>query len=213
MATEIQESSASKVAGEIRWRIVSGALHPGQRLTEEHLRKEIGVSRSTLREGFRTLVQERLVIHHLSRGFFVRELTREDLVDIYCVRKVVECNAVKQIHTLRIHQLQMLSSAVVNGEEAVKNESWQEAARASLEFHQTVVDLAGSPRLSELNTRTLVEFRLSYVFMEDPLAFHVPFIARHAGIGQLIQRGQRGSAANALEEYLVDSEAALLERL
>ncbi|NLS10026.1 GntR family transcriptional regulator [Nesterenkonia sp. MY13] len=210
MPSQTQESSASRVAAEVKARIVSGQLRPGQRLTEDRIRGDLGVSRSTLREGFRTLVQERLVVHHLARGFFVRELTRDDLVDIYALRRILECSAVRNIGEVSPEQHKQLAEVVAKGEAATEQESWQEAAQASVTFHQTLVDLADSPRLSDAAHRTLVEFRLAYVFMDDPFSFHVPFIARHAGIAELIIGGENHMAAETLEEYLRDSKEALL---
>lgn len=88
--------------------------------------------------------------------------------------------------------------------------SWQDAASASIGFHETIVDLAGSPRLSEINRRTLAEFRLSYAVMENPFDFHVPFIARHEELAHLIQQGRTERAADMLHQYLMDSEKAVL---
>lgn len=203
-------SAAGRAIDVIRARIIAGEIHPGERLTEEQLRADLGISRSTLREALRSLVQQRLVVHHLARGFFVRSLTSTDLIDLYLVRRMVECGAVRQISQLTVPQLQHLASAVDRGTRAVTERSWQDAASASIGFHEAIVNLAGSPRLSEINQRTLAEFRLSYAVMANPFDFHVPFIARHAELAHLIQQGRTERAADMLHQYLMDSEQAVL---
>jgi DNA-binding GntR family transcriptional regulator len=58
----------------VRRAIISGDLHPGQRLREVALATELGVSRPTLREALRTLAQECLCEQEPHRGFAVARL-------------------------------------------------------------------------------------------------------------------------------------------
>ena len=202
--------AASKAADAIRNQIVAGDILPGQRLPEEKIRNELGVSRSSLREGFRLLIQDRLLVHKLSRGFFVRELTRGDIADLYQVRRVVECGAVQQVDALTTHGLKQLSQALSAGQQAVIGQNWSAVAAASIAFHQTLVDLAESARLSWLARQVLTEFRLSYAYMVDPLAFHEPFSKRNQEIADLVRSGSIQESVQALDTYLRDSEEALL---
>lgn len=213
MTPGTRQGSAAVVAEAIRTRIVAGELRPGEHLVEADVRADLGVSRSTLREGLRSLVQHRLVVHHMSRGFFVRELDVADVQDLYAVRHTIECGALRIGNAPSAKNLKRLSTAVAMGERATRARSWQAAAAASIAFHAAIVDLADSPRLSEINRRTLAEFRLSYAFMDDPLDFHVPFIARHQEIAEKAQSGDLERAAVLLGGYLDDSENVLLARI
>jgi hypothetical protein len=65
------------------------------RLSEDSIGGALGVSRNTLREAFRLLTHERLLVHELNRGVFVRVLTVEDVEDIYRTRSLVECAVVR----------------------------------------------------------------------------------------------------------------------
>jgi DNA-binding GntR family transcriptional regulator len=202
--------AASKVAKAIRSQIVAGEIRPGERLPEEKMRAELGVSRSSLREGFRLLIQERLLVHQLSRGFFVRELSKNDISDLYRVRRILECGALRQVENLTPLGLRRLNSALVSGRHASKDQDWPAVAAASIGFHQALVDLAGSTRLSVLTSQTLMEFRLSYAYMSDPFSFHEPFGARNHEIAELVRSGAIQESISALDKYLQDSEAALL---
>ncbi|NUK82651.1 GntR family transcriptional regulator, partial [Streptomyces lunaelactis] len=86
-----RSSTAERVADILRDRITEGYFPPGARLSEESIGGALGVSRNTLREAFRLLTHERLLVHELNRGVFVRMVTVEDLEDIYRVRMLVEC--------------------------------------------------------------------------------------------------------------------------
>lgn len=205
-------SAAGRVAEAIRSQIIAGEVLPGERLPEERVRAELGVSRSSLREAFRLLVQERLLMHQLSRGFFVRELSREDISDLYRVRQVLECGALRQVESLSPTGLRRLSETLEAGRSAVESTDWPAVAAASIGFHQALVDLAGSARLSLLARQVLTEFRLSYAYMSDPLSFHEPFGVRNREIAELVRSGEIQESVDALEDYLEDSEQALLNR-
>lgn len=203
--------TASRVADALRAQIVSGELKPGIRLSEEHMRKAHGVSRSTLREAYQRLIRERLLVHELSRGVFVRRLSRHDVADLYRVRRVVECAAVRSIRTLTPAGLRRLSSAIRDGVTASEEGRWDDVAAASIRFHEALVGLAGSERLDAMMSGVLAEFRLAYAYMRDTRVFHVAYLARNREVADALRSGDVEGAALLLESYLTDAEATVLE--
>ena len=79
-----------ETADAIRGAIISGDLMPGQRLREVALATELGVSRPTLREALRTLVQEGLCEQEPHRGFAVARLDAEAIRDLSETRLVLD---------------------------------------------------------------------------------------------------------------------------
>ena len=212
MDPERHESAASRVADRLREMVLSGELQPGHRLAEEIVRAQLGVARSTLREAFQLLLRERLLVHQLSRGVFVRELTRQDVSDVYQVRRVVECGALTAVETLRPAHLRRLSQALTVGHGAASRADWQAVAAASIHFHQALVGMADSARLDALIAQVLGEFRLAYARMDDTETFHEAFLARNVEIADHVRSGDLGGAVDLLGDYLRDSERALLAR-
>ena len=90
-------STAERVAGVLRRRITEGALPPRTHLSEEQLIVALRVSRNTLREAFRLLSHEGLLVHELHRGVFVRELDEADLVDLYRLRRAVDAAVLRAV--------------------------------------------------------------------------------------------------------------------
>ena len=86
-----------EAADAIRRAIISGDLQPGQRLREVALAAELGVSRPTLREALRTLVQEGLCEQEPHRGFAVAELDARGIRDLTDTRVVLDRMAVEGI--------------------------------------------------------------------------------------------------------------------
>jgi DNA-binding GntR family transcriptional regulator len=82
----------------VRWlrdAIVTGGLRPGERINQERVAAEIGVSVAPVREALRVLEQEGQVTYRTRRGYAVTELRIADLEEIYALRRLVETHVVR----------------------------------------------------------------------------------------------------------------------
>ncbi|MDG4786794.1 GntR family transcriptional regulator [Micromonospora sp. WMMD1102] len=204
-------STAQRVAEILRARITEGALLPGTRLSEEMIGAALGVSRNTLRESFRLLMHERLVVHELNRGVFVRVLDVQDVIDIYRVRRVLECAAVGNARHSSGEALDALEAALVEGEQAAAEQRWFDVGTANMQFHQAIAGLAGSPRIEEIMRQALAEIRLAFHVMAAPQTFHQPYLVRHRELLALIRGGEVERAHAVLDDYLRTAERQLVE--
>ncbi|MFJ5800453.1 GntR family transcriptional regulator [Streptomyces decoyicus] len=209
-----RSSTAERVADILRDRITEGYFPPGARLSEESIGGALGVSRNTLREAFRLLTHERLLVHELNRGVFVRMVTVEDLEDIYRVRMLVECAAVRGLGQGPYgpgvtEAVAAIEAAVEAGEAASGDREWQTLSTANIRFHQGIVALAGSPRTDELMRAVLAELRLVFHVMADPRRFHAPYLTRNRQIVEALQAGDAPEAERLLLSYLEDSRSQL----
>jgi DNA-binding GntR family transcriptional regulator len=201
---------AERVAAILRDRITEGVFLPGTRLSEPEISAALGISRNTLRESFQLLAHERLTVHELNRGVFVRELGAGDIEDLYAVRRVIECGALRRADELAGVNLAEVEFAVAAGLRAAGAEDWQAMGTASIWFHQAISDLAGSERVSSTMRQVLAETRLIFVLAEGIRAFFEPYIARHERILRHLRRGRFDVAEQALDRYLRDAEKQLL---
>ncbi|MFF8512755.1 GntR family transcriptional regulator [Streptomyces sp. NPDC015492] len=197
-------STAERVADILRNRVAEGYFPPGTRLSEEGIAGALGVSRNTLREAFRLLAHERLLVHELNRGVFVRVLAVDDVDDIHRTRRLVECAVVRGLGRPP-YALGALSAAVADGERAALAGDWPGAATADIRFHRALVALAGSARTDELMRGVLAELRLAFHVVDDPRSLHEPFLARNREILDALRAGDRTTAERLLARYLDDS--------
>lgn len=202
-------STVERLADILRARITEGYFTPGERLAEDSIGTALGVSRNTVREAFRLLTHERLLVHELNRGVFVRKLTVDDLVDLYRVRKLLECGAVRGLNGPP--ECGSLAAAVKQGEEAVRARDWRGLGTANMLFHQGIIALAGSKRMDELMRGVLAELRLHFHSMNDPRRLHEPYLDRNREILSVIETGDGPAAERLLHKYLEDSEHQLVE--
>ncbi|MGW5640600.1 GntR family transcriptional regulator [Streptomyces sp. NPDC003832] len=202
-------STAERVSDILRTRIAEGYFPPGTRLSEDGIGGALGVSRNTLREAFRLLTHERLLVHELNRGVFVRVLTVDDVEDIHRTRRLVECAVVRGLGEPP-YDLGGLEKAVDAGQRAAREDDWKSVGTANIHFHRELVALAGSDRTDELMRGVLAELRLALHVVDDPRRLHEPYLARNLEILQALRDGDAGGAERLLEVYLDDSLRALV---
>ncbi|UUZ58557.1 GntR family transcriptional regulator [Nocardioides sp. B-3] len=137
----------------LRTHITEGLLLPGTRLSEEEIGAALGVSRNTLREAFRLLTHERLLVHEFNRGVFVRQLAVDDVRDLYTFRRIVECGAIAQARQRRDRggaapgsaRMVAVRQAVEEGDAAARDGRWAEVGTANMRFHQGCCRSRGEP--------------------------------------------------------------------
>lgn len=76
--------------------ILAGRILPGQKLAEEPLADQMGISRSPVREALRALAGQGLIIVEPRRGAFVAEIDASQAADLYACRLLIEPECVRQ---------------------------------------------------------------------------------------------------------------------
>ena len=203
-------STAERVAGVLRERVTEGHIPPGTRLSEEVVGAALGVSRNTLREAFRLLAHERLLVHELNRGVFVRTLDSDDVVELYRLRRLVEGAAVREVASAPDRAIEEIRTSVEEGERAAAEQRWPDVATADLHFHHGIVRLAGSSQLEEFMLRVHAELRLAFHAMDDPRRFHAPYLTRNRELLTALESRNTQQAELLLSVYLADAERQLL---
>ncbi|GAB3486839.1 GntR family transcriptional regulator [Nocardiopsis coralliicola] len=205
-----QQSTAEWAAAAVREQVIDGALLPGARLSEEEIGGALGVSRNTLREAFRLLKHERLVVHEFNRGVFVARPARDDVVDLYRVRRVLETPALCAPGAASPELVARIGAAVEKAEAAQSAGEWSDVGTANMYFHQTIAALHQSQRIDETVHRLLAEARLIFHAMGAPREFHVPYVPLNREIYELLHRGRTAAATERLTAYFDVAETQLL---
>lgn len=202
-------SLTDTIAETIRRQLIDGQLRAGQRLSEAALSEQLGVSRNTLREAFRILAKEGLLRHEPNRGVSVVVPTIADIIDIYRVRRLIECQALAQAWPRHPAHKRMIQASE-HAREARDAGQWQAVGSANMAFHAAIVGLADSARLSGMFSDIAAELRLAFGLLDDPEYLHAPFVDKNVDLLELFEAGETGAAAKALEDYLTQSERIVL---
>ena len=154
--------NASAAATElIREAIVDGRLPPGQRLKEEELARELGISRTPVREALLILQTEGLVDAAPNRGAVVRSHDAGDLEDLYALRALLEGYAARRAAANVTEATSAELWASCDRFEALIDGDVQELVKENLFFHSTILDTAKSRRVAE-QIRKVIELPLVY---------------------------------------------------
>jgi DNA-binding GntR family transcriptional regulator len=138
----------------IRRLLVLQQLKPGERIREPEWAQRLGVHRSALREAFARLEAEGLIERGARTGYFVPEMTEQDVQEITKLRLALECLAIEEICSApRPLPLDSMRQVVKELEQFVRREYSLGTLEADRRFHEELIDLAGSRRLSTLYHR------------------------------------------------------------
>lgn len=212
MTTVEDPGSAARTVRRLRDSMINGELAPGTRLAESSLTGPLEVSRNTLREAFSTLIEEGLLVRRQHRGVFVATLTPAQIADIYRVRVLLECSAMRQA-PVRPPRAEGMRAAVDEARRAAGTGDWRAVGTANMHFHEQIVALAGSPRLDAWMRQLTAELRLAFVAAPDVKALHRPFVAMNEEITASYEAGEAARAADLLHDYLLTSERIVLGSL
>lgn len=138
-----------RVYDHVRDAILRHEAAPGTFLEEEHVSAAVGVSRTPVREAFHRLAAEGWIDLLPRRGARIRQVTAQELVDVYEVRRVIEAHVARRLCHQRRPVPQAAWDLLGQMQEAP---TMQIAAHVELDqaFHRALVATAGNEVLLEM---------------------------------------------------------------
>ncbi len=209
----------STIADAIRRGVVLGELTPGQRLDEQHLAAQFGVSRVPIREALAILERDGLVRSEPRRGSYVIGLTDDDIHEIYQFRRMIEDFAIRRVAAaVDAEGLARLADPVERTEAAVRNNQPERMAEGDLEFHRQLISLAGNRRALaawEMIADLLAVFLSinSSMYRTLPVSREPVDVNRHSKLLRLIETHDVEGAAALMREHLLSSEKVMRESI
>jgi DNA-binding GntR family transcriptional regulator len=204
-ATPIQnfDSISGKIAKILADRIIRGELQPGQRILEQTVSNEMGVSRSPVREAFLALEKQRLVEILPRRGARVTEMSRENVESLYdlvtelyalAARKAAEFHTGEDLREIR-KTVRKIRACAEQGDPEKYYEAIFEFSLAALEvarnplLTQTLADLNALTRRAQFGTLSR---------RADDLARNAAFFERAI---EYVEKGDPHEVAQTIREY------------
>ncbi len=126
--------------------ILDGRFNPAERLAEEHLAEELGVSRTPVREALHKLESEGLIKPLETRGFIVYPDSKEEVEELFEIRSILEGYALKIIsEKISEGDLERLNGFIEKAEDALKRKRINEIFRWNTKFvDKSQQDIEGS---------------------------------------------------------------------
>lgn len=192
-----------RIASALRKAIVESVLAPGARLQEQDLARSLGVSRVPLREAFRVLAGEGLVVIQPHRGAVVSERSDGELRELFVVRAMFESTAACLLAADRPEStLVLLESMVADMKSAVRQQRLDEYAGLAVRFHDEMVAACGNTLLARLYAQIRTNLRRYQTLMGDLPGSPAKSIREHERILVAIRAGDVVSAGREAEMHV-----------
>lgn len=194
----------------LRDAILSGRLRGGQRIDQDVVARQLGVSRMPVREAIRRLDSEGFVTNRPNRGALVTALGPDEMLELFEMRSALEALAV----SLALPRID--AAVMAELEDRVRRMRRAEARiGAWIEIHETLHDaitrLAGRPRLAaairNLRQAAAPYLRLylsAYRYAEMPGFEHETLL-------EAIRSGDPATAADAMREHVMSAASGVVE--
>lgn len=199
MTTGKDDTLATKISRVLAERIIASTIEAGSKLRQDHVAEEFGASHVPVREAFRRLEAQGLVVSEPRRGVRVAGFSREDVREVAEMRAALEAlalrNAAPHLTKAILDQAEEANRA---GDRARDVQAWEEANRA---FHRIILAPCAMPRL----LKTIGDLQTAsarFLFSGWRAEWEAPTDRDHRAILDALRAGQPETAASILARHV-----------
>ncbi|MFW6277528.1 MAG: GntR family transcriptional regulator [Prolixibacteraceae bacterium] len=203
----IQHSDLSlPVYEELKQMILTNQLKPGEKLLQEKLAAQLGVSRTPLLKAMQMLEFDYLVESVPRRGMFVKKLTIQEMHDIYDVREGIETVAVRLvIQRADENQIKQLQNCwhPFTGQKKIEQVKYQ---KTDDNFHAMLLEFSGNKVLEKTYRNSFLQARIVQMGIMRPPEETLP---EHLDLVNAIANRDLQKADSAIKNHLRRSKASI----
>jgi len=183
--------------------ILQGKIAPGEKLTEKRICKEYNVSRTPVREAFQKLELDGLIEIIPNRGAFVIGLTRQDIEDMYELRKAYEAIAVRwAIERIADEEFEALEEAFDMMEFYTQKNDADKMLMMNMRFHSLIYAATKNRMLQHVLTSYQIYTKNTKVSSEYILAYLDEVLEEHREIFKAFQAKDKDAATKACIRHM-----------
>ena len=189
--------------------ILNNELLPGEKIIQEKIAKQLGVSRTPLLKALQMLEYELLVESIPRRGMFVKQFDLSEMIDVFDCREGLEGMAANLLAQRRtpadLQKLNKILAPFTKGK--INTQAYR---KADNDFHQLIVDLCGNAMLKKLYFFGNIH---SKVVRAGLVRSPEETLAEHIGIVKAIEAGDAQAAENEMRQHIHKSRDLLISFL
>lgn len=224
VSSRAKSSARERIYNHVHELVSKGELRGGHVISELQLSRDLGTSRSPVREAIGHLIADGLLEQAPNRSAVVVDLHREDIIDLYEVREALETYAVRKVAQRGLHpandaQLKgylasvqdMIRSLKKSGKRELNPEQMAEFSNIDMKFHALLVLSTQNVRMQKIVADTRVLVRIFAMRRNGhELSVLEKIHRQHVAIAQAVVKGHAEDAAALLSEHI---QTSLKERL
>jgi DNA-binding GntR family transcriptional regulator len=206
------QSLDSIIYNRLKSMIIERKLMPGEKIYQDKLAHEFGVSRTPLVSALKKLEHEKLITAMPRRGFYVRLFSKQEMIHIFELREVLEGLAARKvamgISDSQINRLTRFFSGFQASADDIDLKKYREEDRR---FHSFIIEVSGGDILSSI-LETFNILTLGYQFIEQEGLVRPPneTIHEHKAIIDAIGKRDPINAEELVRLHLRNSKEKLL---
>jgi DNA-binding GntR family transcriptional regulator len=197
----VSESMVDNIHRELRNMAITFRFLPGERLNEAILAKDLGVSRTPLREALNRLMAEGFLTFAANQGFFRKPLAVKEIFDLYEFRQQMEMAAVRlAAERATDEQLAELERFTQMSAEENENRTLDEVISLDEEFHERIISLTGNIEMK--NSLRNVNERIHYVRWIDMTGQRPETQKQHKAIVRSLRKRNTEEGMRLMGEHI-----------
>lgn len=211
-----RKTIAKEVTNILRWRIIRGDLAAGERVGEEKVARELGVSRGPVRESLRELENEGLLVVEAYRGAVVVEVSAAELKGVLLpVRHVIEQhvveNALADLSDRDYAALEAIAQEMARVVAGGGDDLMQLMVELDVAFHSYIIDTHGDFHSRQLWASIAPRVRAGFYKLGALHSHPGAIAAEHDELLAALRTHDLTIALEALSEHVLASPIRLLE--
>jgi len=189
-----------------------------KRISEQLLAKELGISRTPVREAIRRLVSEGLLYQLPSSGTYVSKPDRKQIIEIYEIRVALEgyaaaksAEVMKPADIIKLHNytkemITEIKEFRAAGEKFMQGEKNQRFLIADMAFHRLILQSADNRLAQKIVTEGHLRSRVFGLWSHERDLHHLAWVwLAHARIAHAIQNRNPADAKRWMEKHIRNS--------
>ena len=202
-----------KVYRELKSMIVDRKLKPGDKILQEKIAREFGVSRTPLMCALKKLEQEKLVQAVPRRGFYVRRFTKEEVLEAFELREILEGLAARRAaHIISPAQAERLRGFFRDADLSDSAQGIKRYAEEDRRFHQFLIELGGFDLLNDiLENYNIITVSYRIDVMEGLVRHPRETLPEHEALIEAIASGKPEQAEKIARQHFNRSRQQLMK--
>ena len=209
-----QPNLVQQVRSAIVEEIAAGRLAPGERIIQEQIAQQLGVSRQPVQQALTLLRTEGALREAPGRGLMVPPLVADDVQHMYDMRAVIEGLACRRAAERNAERAARQGPALIEaGRKAVAGGSLARLVAADMRFHEFIYGLSGNPLIAPAMAAhwTHVQRVMGEVLAKDETPRDI--WDQHTAILEAIARGDAALAESLARAHITQAADFMLARL
>jgi len=191
----------------LKKKIISGEYAAGEKISEQAVSEELGVSRSPLRSAIRKLTSEGLITYYPYRGAYVKIYTDKDIRDCFDMRILLETHAISNIKPEKLIESRQSIEQLIERCESVTHEN---SAEVDIQVHETSILLSDNETLLDFYRMLYTKIGLfREISISDDAALQLSNRS-HRSLLHNILDGNTEKALRIVTQHLSESEEKVL---